>query len=174
MWKEQWSGNSNTFWSMIHYEAFLCPSFLTSEMQALPAVTVFDQGMWLQLCISVTCLAHVLSSQGDCLIMMRISRFGCDWEGQQEIHMPFHSAHAKSVPWKARPQGLSLTGLSQGPHAVLHLLCLEESWGAPFTETWGAPFTENVNGVLLESANIQALASVSSTHRLVSKVEYST
>lgn len=139
---------------MIHYEAFLRPSFLTSEMQALPALTVFDQGMWLQLCISVMCLAHVLSSQGDCLTMMRISRFGCDWEGQQEIHMPFHSAHAKSVPWKARPQGLSLTKLSQGPHAqVLCLLCLEQSWGAPFTE--------NVNGALLESANIQALATVS-------------
>lgn len=139
---------------MIHYEAFLHPSFLTSEMQALPALTVFDQGMWLQLCISVTCLAHVLSSQGDCLIMMRISRFGCDWEGQQEINMPFHSAHTNSVPWKAYPQGLSLTGLSQGPHAqVLCLLCLEQSWGAPFTE--------NVDGVLLESANIQALATVS-------------
>ena len=138
---------------MIHYKAFLGPSFRTSEMQALPALTVFNQGMWLQLCISITCLAHVLSSQGDCLIMIRISRFGCDWEGQQEINMPFQSAHAKSVPWKARPQGLSLTRLSQGPHAGLHILCTEQSWGAPFTESG--------NGVLLESGNIQALVNVS-------------
>ena len=129
LWKEHWSGNSNTFWSMIHCETFLRPSFLTSEMQALPALTVLDQGMWLQLCISVTCLAHVLSSQGDCQIMIRISRFGCDWEGQQEINMPFHSAHAKSVPRKAHPQGLSLTRLSQGPHAVWHVLCTERTWG---------------------------------------------
>lgn len=151
---------------MIHCETFLAPQFPHLPTNAGPsnsyslrpghvAPALYQRHVW-HMCYPL---------KGDCLIMIRISRFGCDWEGQQEINMLFHSAHVKSVPRKARPQGLSLTRLSQGPHAVWHILCTGEV---------GRPFTENSNGVLLESGNIQALVNVSQTRSLVSKIEYST